>query len=674
MFSRAFGRTMSYCLNPSCPNPADQKTPNPTAANFCSNCGTKLLVGDRYRALELLGQGYYSRTFVGRDEYKPSKPPCVIKQTPLVSYSRKGSGAMTSTAQFNQEAMRLEELGRHPQIPSLLAHFTEHQHHYLIQSYYEGLTLRQLVVQHGPFDEHQIRQVLNDSLPILKFIHAQQVIHRNIKPDTLMYTHLTPELTYDAPKEEVHPQLCLIDFEAAKFTQPDSHSTSGTQIGSQHYAPPEQLHGRAMFVSDLYSLGATCLYLLTQKTPTELYDVDNGCWQWRAAQKSPISHELGQVLDKLVARPLGDRYTSADDALHQLNKAISRVGDRPTFIPFLSPPPTAATLAPLPSPDAFASSTNATASAPLLSSETSPPPLSSWTCTHTLTAHKAWVRSVALSADGQLLASGSGDKTVKLWSTQTGKVIHTFAGHDTWVRAVAISPDGKTIASGGNDNNVRLWDVDSGAPKAILNGHRDWVRVVAFSPNGQLLVSAGQDKTIRLWNVNQATEIKQLTGHQHWIVALAISPNGQLVASGSRDRTIRLWDVVTGRCTQVLEGHTAEVLDLAITPDGTRLISGSADQTIKIWDCQMGTLLHTIEDQKHAINTVAVSPEETFIVTGSNDKTVKLWDLVTYDLMETLYGHKGWVWSVAIEQTAQSLPIVASGSWDGVIRLWQPPQ
>ncbi|MEB3357196.1 MAG: serine/threonine-protein kinase [Synechococcales bacterium] len=631
---------MSYCLNPSCPDPEFQRTPNPKQARFCSNCGSKLLLSDRYRALQLLGQGNMGRTFLGVDEHKPSRPRCVIKQTVLAAQSEDDLAA--SSTLFHEEAVRLETLGKHPQIPALLAHFEHDQLQYLIQEYIDGDTLDMVVAQHGPLQEDQIRYLLNEILPVLQFVHIHQIIHRDIKPQNLICRSLSSTTAKDAE------QLYLVDFGAAKFATVSNLLLDGTQIGSQDYAPPEQIRGRATFSSDLYSLGATCLYLLTLQSPLRLFDFEENRWNWRSHLQPPISDGLVQVLDRLVARPLSERYKTANEALEDLQQHGTRVSDRPTFIPQSVRPPQAATATP-------------THAQP------------TWRCINTLTGHNAWVRSVAVDATGQIVVSGSGDKTVKIWSAETGKLLHDLVGHTTWVRAVAISPDGQRLASVSNDKTVRLWHTQSGQECAVLKGHTDWIRAVTFTPNGNRLFTAGQDKNICVWDVHHAKLAHTFTGHQHWVLAIAISPNGHLLASGSRDRTIRLWNLVTGTCQQVLEGHAAEVAALAFSPDGQTLVSSSSDQTIKVWNITSGDLHQEVIAHASAINGLAISADGLLLATASSDKTIKLWDLNTLQALETLTGHIGWVWTVAFpsQATGDRPLLLASGSWDGAIKLWK---
>ena len=129
-------------------------------------------------------------------------------------------------------------------------------------------------------------------------------------------------------------------------------------------------------------------------------------------------------------------------------------------------------------------------------------PHQTWLCVQTLTGHSDWVRSVAFSPDGQLLASGSDDNTIKLWQPGTGNQIRTLTGHSNWVISVAFSPDGQLLASGSWDKTIKLWQPSTGEEICTLTGHSDSVDSVAFSPDGQLLASDSDDKTIKIWQLS----------------------------------------------------------------------------------------------------------------------------------------------------------------------------
>ncbi len=294
---------MSYCLNPHC-----QKPQNPRDIKFCLTCGSKLLLKERYRAIKPIGQGGFGITFLAVDEDKPSKPRCVIKQ--FFSQAQGTNTVQKAVELFNQEAVRLDELGLHPQIPELLAYFTQDDRQYLVQEFIDGQNLAQELQQQGAFNETQIRQLLNDLLPVLQFVHEHQVIHRDIKPENII-------------RRTSDRQLVLVDFGASKFATGTALLRTGTSIGSPEYVAPEQLRGKAVFSSDIYSLGATCIHLLTQVSPFDLYDISEDAWVWRQYLRSPISDSVGRILDKMLESAINRRYQSASEVLKDLNSHTS---------------------------------------------------------------------------------------------------------------------------------------------------------------------------------------------------------------------------------------------------------------------------------------------------------------------------------------------------------------
>ncbi len=248
--------------------------------------------------------------------------PCVIKQFfPQVQ----GTVALEkATELFKEEAKRLYELGDHPQIPQLIAYFEQDKRLYLVQEFIEGQTLLEELQQQGVFSEGKIRQLLADLLPVLKFVHERGVIHRDIKPENIMRRRSPSPSTLTPHRER--GELVLIDFGVSKQAAATLTGQVGTTVGTPGYAPVEQLRGLVYPASDLYSLGVTCMRLLTGCLPKKdgsdgLYDGVNACWIWRERLPTGtvISPQLGEVLDKLIQERVRDRYQDAGQVLEALN-------------------------------------------------------------------------------------------------------------------------------------------------------------------------------------------------------------------------------------------------------------------------------------------------------------------------------------------------------------------
>jgi serine/threonine protein kinase len=285
------------------------------------NCGKNLQLKGLYEAIALIGQGGMGRTFRAVDRGRLGKP-CAIKQ--FLPQFREAQLMEKAIALFESEAAQLKALGSHPQIPELIAYFEEEGCLYLVQELIEGENLYNELQSQGIFSEAKIYQLLEEILPVLQFIHDRQVIHRDIKPDNIVRKEekLNYELritNYELPV----PSLVLVDFGAAKDFTMDTASRTGTLIGSAEYVAPEQARGKAVPQSDLYSLGVTCIHLLTGISPFDLYDDTSDRWIWREKLQAPISSHLANILDCLLARAIANRYRSANEVLQDLGSLVN---------------------------------------------------------------------------------------------------------------------------------------------------------------------------------------------------------------------------------------------------------------------------------------------------------------------------------------------------------------
>lgn len=614
---------MSYCLNPHCQNPE-----NPAGIKFCQSCGNKLQLNDRYRALSLLGEGGFGRTFIAEDADRLNAT-CVIKQfLPLPQVQQNSDLLETATKMFAQEAQRLLQLGDHPQIPTLFADFAIEGRLYLVQQFINGQTLLQELDETGAFSAEKIKNLLLDLLPVLQYIHDRNVVHRDIKPENIL-------------RQKSDGKYVLIDFGVAKQLSSNVLVKTGTKIGTEGYAPIEQLRGgKAYPASDLYSLGVTCIHLMTDTNPDELYDPMKGRWLWREElikKGITIDLRLEKVIDKMVQEWVDDRYESAGVALAELYWSL------PQRFMSKSPPATPTINPSIPT---------------------------TWKCVHTLTGHQNYAIAVAISPDGQTLASCSYDKTIKVWHLATGNAIGTLSAHTGWVSCLAISPDGQILVSGSLDNTLKLWDLGSGNLLQTWDGLSAYPLSIAISPDGGILAAGCFDSTVKLWDLTTGMAVGTLTGHTGYVESVAIAPDGKTLASGGGydDHTIKLWDLSSGLEQATLQGHLASVRAVAFTPDSQQLVSGSEDKTVKLWDLQTHTETSSLQTQKDWVQAVAVSPDGEILACGSRDRLIKLFHLRTGQELCTLKWHSGPITSLAFSPEGNKL---VSSSWDNTIKIWQ---
>ncbi len=278
----------------------------------------------------------------------------------------------------------------------------------------------------------------------------------------------------------------------------------------------------------------------------------------------------------------------------------------------------------------------------------------------TLQGHSSAVFALTMLGDGRL-ASGSSDKSIKLWDVQTGKCVQTLQGHSDDVTALTLLGDGR-LASGSGDNSIKLWDVQTGQCVQTLQGHSYCVNALTLLGDGRL-ASGSNDKSIKLWDVQTGQCVQTLQGHSRFVTALTLLGDGRL-ASGSYDKSIKLWDVQTGQCVQTLQGYSSIVYALTLLGDG-RLASGSLDKSIKLWDMQTGQCEQTLQGHSSSVNALTLLGDGR-LASGSGDKSIKLWDVQTGQCVQTLQGHRKGVLALTLLGDGR----LASGSYDHSINLW----
>ncbi len=266
-----------------------------------------MLLNNRYQILRTLGSGGFGETFLAKDTQIPSTRRCVIKQLRVIQDNPQTYQLVQQ--RFAREAAILEELGDgNSQIPRLYAYFSEGQQFYLAQEYIQGQTLSEVIRSRGRLNESGVREILISLLNLLDYVHSKGIVHRDIKPENIILR-----------SSDNRP--VLIDFGAVRETmaaQVNSRGgiTSSIVIGTPGFMSIEQAAGRAIFASDLYSLGLVAIYLLTAKLPQELQtDIQTGEILW---PKNGISPNFALVLDKAIRSQVKERFASAKEMLNAL--------------------------------------------------------------------------------------------------------------------------------------------------------------------------------------------------------------------------------------------------------------------------------------------------------------------------------------------------------------------
>ena len=282
----------------------------------------QMLLNNRYQIIQTLGSGGFGDTFLAEDTQMPSQRRCVIKQLKPIE----NNPAIYQLVQerFAREAAILEELGGiSQQIPTLYAYFNLEEKFYLVQEWVEGNTITAKLQQQGLFSEITVREMLCSILPVLQFVHSKRIVHRDIKPDNIILRHSDSKPV-------------LIDFGAVRETMVTAVDSQGSLtrsivIGTPGYMPSEQAAGRAVYSSDLYSLGLTMVYLLTGKSPQQLEtDTQTGEIVWESEVQN-ISASLKSIINKAIAFHPRERYSSASEMLEDLLSSATPIA--PT-VPF----------------------------------------------------------------------------------------------------------------------------------------------------------------------------------------------------------------------------------------------------------------------------------------------------------------------------------------------------
>lgn len=614
-----------YCLNRTCPRPE-----NPFSATRCGGCGSLLLLGDRYRALKLLGQGATGRTLLGIDTRpdgaldQPQKR-CVIQQSWAENHFNR--------RQFSRYVRRLSQISQHPQVPQLLDVLIEGDRRSLIWEFADGVSLAAHRAEAVSFSEVQVRHLLCNLLPVLAVVHEGGLIHRDVKPENII--HVFPQCPW------------LVDFGAAVSI---GHSTA--PAGDARYAAPEQLSGEPVFSSDLYSLGMIGAELLTMASPFDLYAAAQTDGGWQQYLATPVSSGLAQILTQLL-RPAPQRYRTAAAVLADLRALPD--------LELAQPPPSSVTIK------------SATVEQGVPSNE--------WTCRHRLKGHRGPVTAIAASES--YVVSGGSDGAIRVWSWagECRQVIQTpwfGKGHRDRISTLSISGDELTLLSGSDDGTLCAWSLVDYGQQTCLQSPAWGVSAIAVMP--QVWISGDASGALQLWDEETGRAIERWQSHQAKVSGLAISPNLKILLSGSADGTVGLWDLGTAQRRHQLQVGAA-VTAMAVLPRWNVLTLGNDQGQLQIWDLIEMRRLRSLAAHQGPITSVSASPRQ--LASGGDDGQIHFWQipgvsegsfeqqLLTHPQSLTRQITRSHDWSVNAIAFKPAGDWLASGSADETLCLWR---
>jgi len=250
-----------------------------------------------------------------------------------------------------------------------------------------------------------------------------------------------------------------------------------------------------------------------------------------------------------------------------------------------------------------------------------------WKLRTVIAGHLGWVRSIAVEPGNEWFATGSADRTIKIWDLASGTLKTSFTGHISTVRGIVVSDRHNYLFSCGEDKYVKCWDLEQNKAIRYYHGHLSGVYALALHPKLDLLITAGRDSTCRVWDIRSNKEIHVLTGHTNTLTCVSVQSNNPQIITGSEDSTVKLWDLGMGKCVTTLTHHKKGVRALQMHPTEYTFASASPDN-IKKWKLPHGEFFSNFSGHNSIVNTLALN-QDNVLVSGGDNGSMVFWDWAT---------------------------------------------
>lgn len=552
-------------------------------------------------------------------------------------------------------------------------HQVEHEEEadlpFLVMQLVHGEALDERLRREGQLTLNEIVRIGMQTARGLAAAHAKGLIHRDVKPANILLERGTNTVK-------------LTDFGLARAAEDVRLTSSGIVAGTPLYMAPEQARGEEIdHRADLFSLGVVLYELAAGETPfwgkTPLMVLK----RLTEEEHRPIRELnpnlpvwLTNIIDKLLAKKPADRFQSAAEVADLLEQhwALLRSSQDikcPKAVPPAARPGVgrhamiglglAAVVLGLAMSFVGYYIRDRMAHNPAVTPPAETPPLA------VFRANSGTVWSIVFSPDGQTMAMGLEDGTVRLWDVAEKRVRATLTAHRGTVWHAAYSPDGKVLATSGDDGLVKLWEADGSKEIRALT-HPNAVRGFAFDPRGKRLIAGDRQGGLTVWDLEHPDPILHKSQFGA-IYAVAFAPDGKTFAFAGSDKIVRVWDANALQERFALAGHTGPIYGLAFSPDGKQLASGGWDKVVRMWDLASGSQLQALEGNAYDVWSVAFDPKGRWVAGGGQDGTLRIWDAKSGKLLATLRGNETTVHIIAFDHSGN---FAASGGRDGSVRLW----
>jgi serine/threonine protein kinase len=543
---------------------------------------------------------------------------------------------------------------------------------YLVMQLIAGESLEQRLTREKKLPMGEIVRISMQAAHGLAAAHAQNLIHRDIKPGNILL-------------EAAHDSVKLTDFGLARAAEDVKLTRTGFVSGTPLYMAPEQAMGEDTdHRSDLFSLGAIMYEMCAGQPPFKgnsalaiLKQIADSKHTPLRELNSSVPQWLAETIDDLLAKKPADRIQSAAHLAELLEfewalmkttseniptvcqieirkrKIRNRIIGAVIGVTFLA--------LGLIGGHYLANRRAAAVPAGTATVQSSAEPIA------VLSANAGAVWAVAMNRANDTVAMGVEDGSMRLWDFATQSIKSNFNAHRGTIWVSRFSPVGDLLATSGDDGLIKIWKPGTSTPLQTFK-HQNAVRGLVFDNDGKHLFAGDRDGSVRRWSLDSDKPLTEAHQAGTTVYAIALSPDGETLATGGSDKIVRLWNAKDLTQKLPLEGHAAPIYSLSFNHDGRRLASVGWDKTVRIWDTGSGLLVKSWEGHDGDIWSVAYSPDGKTLATGGTDSAVKLWDAESGELRATYLGHKNGVHGIAFNSDGT---LLLSGGRDGAVYVWK---